>query len=371
MGKTAFYFDEWCLWHSTGLHAGILELGGFVQPPSSAGHAESPETKRRLKNLMDVSGLTRELEVVSAAPITKDDALLVHTPAYLEHFKEVSDRGGGMMGDNAPIGPGSYEIALLSAGLAYGAVSSVLEGRYHNAYALTRPPSHHCLPDQSMGFCFLHNIAIAIEKAKRENGLKRVAVLDWDVHHGNGTQAIFEDRDDVLTISIHQQGCFPPGYSGENDRGKGKGKGANINIPLFAGAGHEQWVDALREIALPAIEAFKPDIIIVASGYDANAYDPLARMQLHSQSFRELTTLTKELAEKICSGRLVLVHEGGYSEFYVPFCGHAAIEALSGIKTKVVDPVLDFVKAQQPTGEFADAHRKHLDYLKQLFSAPA
>lgn len=151
---------------------------------------------------------------------------------------------------------------------------------------------------------------------------------------------------------------------------KGKGQGTNLNIPLFTGAGHEQWVSALREIALPALRAFKPDIIIVASGYDANAFDPLARMQLHSQTYRELTSLTKVAAEEICDDCLVMVHEGGYSEFYVPFCGLAAIEALSGKRTKVVDPVLDFVRAQQPVGKFADNRRQHLNYLKELFSRP-
>lgn len=225
MRKTAFYFDELCLWHSTGLHAGILEVGGWGQPPSAAGHAETPETKRRLKNLLDVSGLTKDLEVLSAKPVSQADALLVHTSTYLDNFKLVSDKGGGMLGDNAPIGPGSYEIAFLSVGLASQAVSSVFDGHYHNAYALSRPPGHHCLSDQSMGFCFFNNIAIAIEKVKRDKGLQRAAVLDWDVYHGNGTQAIFEQRDDVLTISIHQQGCFPPGFSGENERGKRQGAG--------------------------------------------------------------------------------------------------------------------------------------------------
>lgn len=368
MSKTAFFFDELCLWHSTGLHAGVLEVGGWVQPPSAAGHAESPETKRRLKNLMDVSGLTKQLAVISADPINIEDALLVHTRDYLENFKKVSDAGGGMMGNNAPIGPGSYEIALLSAGLASAAVQAVLKGSYKNAYALSRPPGHHCLPDESMGFCFLSNISIALQKARRDHGLKRAVVLDWDVHHGNGTQAIFEEDSDILTISMHQQGCFPSGYSGEEDRGQGNGLGANINVPLFAGSGHREWVDALEEIVVPAIREFKPEIIIVASGYDANAFDPLARIQLHSDTYREMTHCMKLLAEAICDGRLVIVHEGGYSEFYVPFCGLATIEALSGIRTKVEDPVLDFIKGQQPTGEFALCHKNHIKRLKEHFS---
>ena len=224
--KTAFFFDELSLWHSAGLHALTLPVGGWVQPPAAAGHAESPETKRRLKSLLDVSGLTRQLHVQSASAASEEDLLRVHTPGYLQRFKALSDAGGGELGPQAPIGPGSYEIAKLSAGLAMAAVDRVLAGESDNAYSLSRPPGHHCLADGAMGFCFLANIAIAIEAAKARRGLGKVAVIDWDVHHGNGTQSIFEARGDVLTVSLHQDGCFPPGYSGEEDRGRGPGLGA-------------------------------------------------------------------------------------------------------------------------------------------------
>ncbi len=225
---TGFLFDERCFWHSTGLHATTLPVGGWVQPPSGAGHAESPETKRRMKNLMDVSGLSRQLTLLSAEPATEEDLLRIHPAHYLQRFKQVSDSGGGLLGEEAPLGPGSYEIAKLSAGLACAAVEAVLQGELDNAYALSRPPGHHCLPDQSMGFCFLANIPIAIERAKARYGLGKVAVLDWDVHHGNGTQHIYWQRGDVLTLSLHQDGCFPAGYSGEQDRGAAahKGEGA-------------------------------------------------------------------------------------------------------------------------------------------------
>lgn len=151
---TGFLFDERCFWHSTGLHATTLPVGGWVQPPSGAGHAESPETKRRMKNLMDVSGLSRQLTLLSAEPATEEDLLRIHPAHYLQRFKQVSDSGGGLLGEEAPLGPGSYEIAKLSAGLACAAVEAVLQGELDNAYALSRPPGHHCLPDQSMGFCF-------------------------------------------------------------------------------------------------------------------------------------------------------------------------------------------------------------------------
>ena len=350
--KTAFFFDELSLWHSAGLHALTLPVGGWVQPPAAAGHAESPETKRRLKSLLDVSGLTRQLHVQSASAASEEDLLRVHTPGYLQRFKALSDAGGGELGPQAPIGPGSYEIAKLSAGLAMAAVDRVLAGESDNAYSLSRPPGHHCLADGAMGFCFLANIAIAIEAAKARRGLGKVAVIDWDVHHGNGTQAIFEARGDVLTISLHQDGCFPPGYSGEEDRGRGPGLGANLNIPLPPGSGHEAYLQAMQRLVIPALERFEPELIIVACGYDANAVDPLARMLLHSDSFRTMTRLLRQAAERLCQGRLVLVHEGGYSEAYVPFCGLAVIEELAGIRTVVSDPMLEFVQMQQPTAAF-------------------
>ncbi|MGP9498275.1 class II histone deacetylase [Halomonas sp. AOP43-D1-4] len=351
--RTAFFFDEHCLWHSAGQYALTLPVGGWVQPPAAGGLAESPETKRRLKNLMDVSGLTDALKVRSASPATNEQLLRVHPQSYLDRFRAMSDAGGGELGDHAPIGPGSYDIARLSAGLAIGAVAAVMNGEVDNAYALSRPPGHHCLPDQAMGFCFLANIAIAVEESKVRFGVERVAVLDWDVHHGNGTQEIFYERDDVLTISMHQDGCFPPGYGGLHDRGHGAGEGYNLNIPLPPGSGADAYRQAMVEIVIPALERYQPQLILVACGYDANAVDPLARMLLSSEAFRDMTRQVREAAERLCEGRLVMVHEGGYSEAYVPFCGHAVIEALSDVITNVVDPMQDFIALQQPRGATA------------------
>ncbi|WP_293935259.1 class II histone deacetylase [Iodobacter sp.] len=361
--RTAFFFDELCLWHSTGLHALTLPVGGWVQPPAGVGHAESAETKRRLKSLLDVSGLSAQLLQRSAAPASEQALLRVHTPAYLARFKALSDAGGGELGDHAPIGPGSYNIACLSAGLALAAVDAVMAGEVDKAYALSRPPGHHCLPDQAIGFCCLANIAIAVEAAKARYGLKRVAILDWDVHHGNGTQAIYYDCPDVLTISLHQDGCFPPGYSGATEHGSGAGEGANINVPLLPGGGHDAYRYAMERLVVPALDRFKPQLIVVACGYDANAVDPLARMLAHSETFRLMTKLSAEVAERHADGRLVLVHEGGYSDAYVPFCGLAVLEELSGIRTEVIDPLLNFVELQQPCAALQALQRQLLDEM--------
>ncbi|MBV1790707.1 class II histone deacetylase [Marinobacterium sp. D7] len=371
MRNTALFFDEYCFWHTTGSHVDILPTGGWVQPPSAAGHAESPETKRRLKNLLDVSGLSRQLTLRGAEPASWEDLSRVHPAEYLQRFKQLSDNGGGPFGDNAPVGPQSFEIARQSTGLVCAAVDAVLSGEVENAYALSRPPGHHCLPDQAMGFCFLANIPVAIERAKAKFNLQRVAVIDWDVHHGNGTQAIYYNRPDVLTISLHQEGCFPPGYSGAEDRGAGDGEGYNLNIPLLPGGGHDAYLYAFEQLVIPALEQYQPELIIVACGYDANAIDPLARMLAHSDTFRAMTEQVQQAAQRLCAGRLVLAHEGGYSEGYVPFCGLASIEALSGIRTEVEDPLQAFIALQQPSQVALELQRRLLDQLanRLAFSA--
>lgn len=358
---TAFYFDELCLWHTTGEHVIIAPVGGYLQPPSGAGHAEGPETKRRLKNLVEVSGLGATLDWRRAAPVSRADMERIHTVAYLDKFKALSDAGGGNAGHYSPFGRGSYEIAALSAGLVKQAVSDVFHRRVDNAYVLSRPPGHHCLPDASMGFCLLANIPIAIEALRAEVGPLRVAVVDWDVHHGNGTEACFYDCDDTLTISLHQENCFPPTQGGAADRGRGKGEGFNLNIPLLPGGGHRAYLDALELLVEPALRAFRPDLIIVASGLDANAFDPLARMQAHSETFRHLATRLHALAGELCGGRILAAHEGGYAEGYVPFCGLAVIESFAGQRTPVEDPFLGILTEQQPPADFVAFQRARLE----------
>lgn len=358
---TGFYFDERTLWHTTGEHALILPVGGYVQPPAAGGHAESPESKRRFKNLLDASGLTAQLDLKSAEPVTREDMLRIHPARYLDNFKTLSDAGGGNAGIFSPFGAGSYEIAALSAGLAARAVDEVLRGTVSNGYALSRPPGHHCLPEQSMGFCLLCNIPIAIETARAVHSLGKVAIVDWDVHHGNGTQAVYYERGDTLTISIHQEGCFPPGQGSTIERGSGIGYGANLNIPLLPGGGHRAYLDAMDLLVLPALRAFEPEMIIIASGLDANAFDPLGRMQAHSGTFREMTRAIMALADEICSGRVAMVHEGGYAEVVVPFCGLAVVEELSGTRTGVDDPFEPITAGQQPPDDFDLFQRRRLE----------
>ncbi|MEM7521165.1 MAG: class II histone deacetylase [Pseudomonadota bacterium] len=362
---TGFFWDETCFWHAGGNYAFTMPIGGLVQPFVAGGLPESPETKRRLKNLMDVTGLTAELEAQSAPPAPREVLELVHPASYLDAFQTLSDTGGGEIGHHAPFAKGGYEIASLSAGLAVAAVAEVAAGRLENAYALSRPPGHHCEPESPMGFCLLSNIAIAIEAAYAEGSARRIAVVDWDVHHGNGTEKVFYDRDDVLTISLHQAGNYPTRTGALTDRGEGAGAGLNINLPMHAGSGHHAYLHAMDRVVIPALEAFKPDLIIVACGYDAAVIDPLARMQALAETFGEMTKRIKACAQNLCEGKLVLVHEGGYSEVYVPFCGHATLTALSGSQITAPDPMAAGLWPRQPGPEFDTFLRHSIDNMAQ------
>jgi len=363
--RTGFFFDERCFWHAAGLHTLILPVGGWLQPPSGSAHAESPESKRRMKSLMDVSGLSAQLQLSGAPLASEEDLLRVHPAEYLARFKAMSEAGHGELGEEAAVGAGTYDIARQSAGLAIAAVDAVLRGEVDNAYALSRPPGHHCLANRGMGFCYMANIAVAVETAKARHSIQRVAVLDWDVHHGNGTQSIFYGRDDVLTLSIHQANCFPVGSGSVEEIGEGPGIGFNVNVPLYPGSGDDAYRQAMERIIVPALDRFQPELIVVACGFDANGVDPLARMLAHSETFRAMTASVRAAAERLCGGRLVLVHEGGYAEAYVPFCGHAVIEELAGIQTEVVDPFLPMLEGQQPDAEFCAFQRQAINRMAE------
>lgn len=328
------------MWHDTGTHAGIMPPGGPVQPFE---HAENPETKRRIRNLLEVSGLFDKLVPVIATKATQEQLLRVHTRDYLERLSAMSAGTGGDAGGFTPFGKDSYEIARLSAGGVIAAVDAVLDGKVKNAYALVRPPGHHALADSGMGFCLFCNGAIAGLHALEARGLERIAFVDWDVHHGNGTQAAFWEDPRALTISVHQDNCFPPDSGPIEDNGEGPGEGFNINIPLPPGSGTGAYEAVFDRVVVPALKAYKPQLIIVPSGFDAGAHDPLGRMQMHSGGYRSLTKKLLAAADQLCDGRIVMCHEGGYNAATVPFFALAVMEELVGESSGVDDPFLEIM----------------------------
>jgi acetoin utilization deacetylase AcuC-like enzyme len=327
--STGFVWLENFAWHDTGNWTG-------TQPFP---HPESPESKSRFAGLVEVSGLGQYLVRLPVAPAGRDDLLRVHTAEHVDRVIEASAQvAGGDAGDSeSPFGQGAYEIALLAAGGTMSAVRAVMDGTCTNAYALVRPPGHHAVRTNGMGYCIFANIAIAIEWSKLAYGVGRIAVVDWDVHHGNGTQDIFYEDPSVLTISIHQDSLFPFGSGPVSETGADGARGTNINVPLPAGSGNGAYVHAIAAVAVPALQRYKPELILVASGFDASAADPLGRMMVTSNGYRQMTAQLMSAAAELCDGRLVMSHEGGYSPTYVPFCGLAVLEEMSRQRTDVMD----------------------------------
>jgi acetoin utilization deacetylase AcuC-like enzyme len=314
----------------------VIPPGGFVEPGP---HAESPERVRRVRALVEVSGLGDRLVTLAPRPATEEELLRFHTRGYLARVRALSDAGHGDAGFYSPVGPSSYEIACLSVGACLVAVDAVLDGEVANAYALVRPPGHHALADLGMGGCIFGNTALAAFHA-RARGVERVAIVDFDAHHGNGTEAAFWDDPSVLTISLHQEHCFPAD-TGEVEKLGGPGaRGTNVNVPLPPGSGTGAYESAFERIVLPALDGFRPGLVLVAAGYDSSAWDAHARMMLHSECYRGLAASLLQAAHRHADGRLVVIHEGGYSPAYVPFCALAVLEELSGERTEVVDPFL-------------------------------
>jgi acetoin utilization deacetylase AcuC-like enzyme len=332
---TGYVYHEIFGWHDTGTFVGDLpsDPSAGLQPYRNYEHAE---TKKRIHELIVVSGLIDDLVRIAPRLASEDELALVHTREHIARIKsESASRLGGDGGDlTTPFAKGGYEIAALAAGGAIELFESVLSGRVTNGYALIRPPGHHAIRERGMGYCIFSNLAVAIAVAKSNRGGKlRVVTVDWDVHHGNGTESIFLDDPDVLTISLHQDRLYPHD-TGDLDV---VGVGTNINIPLPPGTGVGGYRHAFDEVVIPAIIKFKPDIIAVASGFDSSFLDPLGRMMITAEGYAELTRKLMSAAEAVCSGKLLMTHEGGYSATYAPFCGLFVLQELSDRK-KLTDP---------------------------------
>ena len=361
--KTAFICDESYFWHNAGDGALFEPAGGYIQ---AHGSVESPESKRRFKNLLEKSGLMDKLLQIKPVAAREEQLAYCHTKRYIEHVKQLSDEQGGDCGDTTIVGRGSYEIAKLAVGGAITAVKAVVENQLvDTAYVLTRPPGHHAEVDRGMGFCIFSNAAIAAKYAKKELGIEKILILDWDAHHGNGSEDAFYEDDSVLFISLHQEGLDPIDRGRIEDTGRGKGVGFTMNVPLYAGSGDAVYKYAFEQIVVPAAERFKPELIIVSAGQDANMFDPLARMMLSADGYRQMTKTVKEIADKYAQGRIVCLHEGGYCPVYVPFCSHAIVAELSGIDTDVADPFI-YAMAGTSYRELLPHQKERVDEIKKF-----
>jgi acetoin utilization deacetylase AcuC-like enzyme len=277
------------------------------------GHPEHAGRLTAIQERLQADGLLVRLALVDPAPATDEELSAVHTDRYLALLDKTSLSSGlTMLGADTYLTPHSYEIARLAAGSVLRTVDVVLKGEAANAMAAIRPPGHHATAGQGMGFCLLNNVAIAARYAQRIYAVTRVLIVDYDVHHGNGTQDIFYDDPSVLYISTHQSPLYP-GTGSIMDVGSGAGQGYTLNIPLAPGVGDVGYRAVFEEIVVPAARRFEPDLILASVGFDAHWSDPLAQMRLSLTGYDQLTRMLFDLAEQLCEGRIVFVLEGGYN----------------------------------------------------------
>lgn len=335
-----FVFDDRYLQHNTGMELFQTAAGAvpapFVEPLM---HPSNHRLVMRTKHLLDLTGLASHVLRIQPQPATMDQLTAFHTPDYVERVRQLSLRGKGDAGVHAPVGPGSFEVALLAAGGGIAAVDAVIHGQVRRAYVNCRPPGHHALADQGMGYCLFNNMVVAVRHAQHAYGIRRALVVDWDVHHGNGTQAAFYDDASVLFASVHQDGLYPDDDGLLQQTGAGAAAGTTVNVPLPAGSGDAAYRAAFERILLPIAREFHPEFIFVSAGQDASTMDPEGRMCLSSEAYRWMTRALMDLAEQFCDGRLVLLQEGGYSEVYAPYCTLGILESLTGLRTHVPEPL--------------------------------
>jgi acetoin utilization deacetylase AcuC-like enzyme len=322
--RTGLVYDERCLGHVLppgGVAFGSLPEWATIEP------FERPERLSLTRSVLAGSGALEWVIEIPARPASEDELRLAHSDEHVARVLEAAGRPEPVqLGVDAWAGPGTGDAMLLAAGGLLAAVAAVLDGVVDNAFALLRPPGHHAERAAAMGFCLFNNNAIAARWAQRERGLERVAIVDWDVHHGNGTEEIFLDDPSVLTISLHQDGLYPA-HSGKLET---DGK-ANFNVPLPAGTGNDGYAHAFDRVVEPVVRDFGPDLLLIGAGQDPSATDPLGRMSVTVPGFRALADRAVALAQELCGGRLVAALEGGYSLLHLPLANLAILEGLAGV----------------------------------------
>jgi acetoin utilization deacetylase AcuC-like enzyme len=277
------------------------------------GHPERPARFDVVVQALEREGFVKDAPRIRARLATEDEIALCHGRKYIEIAKrDVAHAPGTMSTGDTEIGPRSFEVALMAVGGALNAVDAVFEGKARNAFCAVRPPGHHATPNRGMGFCLFNNVAIAARYARKKHGIDNALIVDWDVHHGNGTQDIFYSDGSVFYFSTHQSPWYP-GTGDADETGEGKGKGRILNCPAAAGAGRREILGAFQTRLMPVMRDFKPDMVFVSAGFDSRLGDPLGQFKLSDADFADLTNVMLEIADSYAGGRLVSLLEGGYS----------------------------------------------------------
>jgi acetoin utilization deacetylase AcuC-like enzyme len=314
---------------------------GYVYDPVYLKHdtGQHVEVAARLEAIishLEKTGLKEHLTLIKPRQATIEELSLVHQREYIKEVEETAQRGGGWLDPDTVMSSDSYEAALYAAGGLIRAVEAVMGGEINSAFALVRPPGHHATYRNGKGFCLFNNIAIATKYALDKYKLERILIVDFDVHHGNGTQDTFYDNPQVMYISTHQY-PFYPGSGAIDETGGGDAKGTNINIPLPAGCGDEEYLKAYEQIIVPLARRFNPQLILVSAGYDPHWADPLASMEVSTSGFGQMAGTIKSLADEFCGGRLAITLEGGYNLDALAASVKATFDALLG--NSIEDPL--------------------------------
>ena len=291
---------------------GLVYHSAYLEHDMGAGHPESPNRLRAIMQQLEQSGTAARLARIEPRKAEDEWITQIHTPSYLAMLKTHAPRNGRVSLDpDTSMSPGSLTAAYLAAGGALAAVDAIMSQQVDHVFCAVRPPGHHAEAGRAMGFCLFNNVAIAARYVQKRYGIQRVLIVDWDVHHGNGTQHSFEDDPSVLFFSTHQ---FPhyPGTGRESERGRGAGEGFTIDVQMEAGEGDEEYRAIFQKSLVPAADAFKPEFVIISAGFDAHKDDPLANMGLTEEGYADLTSLVAGIAERHARGRILSSLEGGY-----------------------------------------------------------
>jgi acetoin utilization deacetylase AcuC-like enzyme len=313
MAKTGYVYDERYLLHDPG-----------------SWHAERPDRLRVIQKRLVFSGLLEQLTRLEPYEAPLEWIETLHDPEYIERFRRACQKGLEIL-DTADCGicPKSFEIARLAAGGVLAACDAVMAGVVTNAFCAVRPPGHHAERSRAMGFCFFNNIALGARYLQQKHGLERIAIVDWDVHHGNGTQHLFETDPTVLYVSLHQDPstCYP-GTGRKTETGQGAGQGFTLNIPMPPRSKNEDYIEVVDDLILPALEAFRPDCLMISAGFDAHREDPLAHMSLTQKGYMVMGALLGSFAKDFCGSRIITVLEGGYNLAVLEECVFDHIQML-------------------------------------------
>ena len=308
---------------------GFIYDSAFLNHDTGINH---PECQQRLTSCMShlrSLGWFEDLRQLSAEIIDDEWLATTHSKSYIQRARKSCTNGEAFLDSmDVSICKESFDIALLTAGAPVTLANEIFTGNIDNGFVLARPPGHHAERDQAMGFCLFNNVAILARYLQHQYGIDKVLILDWDVHHGNGTQHSFEEDPSVLYVSTHQYPYYP-GTGAYTETGIGLGNGATLNCPMSAGAGDVNYESAFNDKILPAIDAFKPEFIIISAGFDAHLEDPLGQICLSTSFYRWMTKRMMEVASKHCQGRLISVLEGGYNLQFLPLCVEEHIAVLS------------------------------------------